>query len=111
MKTVKEKRTLAANGNELAERLLAITGNRVVAKYTVWSDDPEDRDRDELNFPDMADGCWISILGDNSMGTLVDIWNNDEGHLIVVGDFGDYGQDEFNVHTIQFLHLQKIVDV
>ncbi len=112
MRTITERRIIAANGNELAERLLAITGHRVEITIDIWSeDDPEDRDYCDLTFPDMEEACWFSILGDNSMGSLVDIKNNEDGHLIVTGDFGDYGRDEFNVHTSEHLHMQKIVDV
>ena len=111
METVTEERILAANGNALAARLLDITKYRSVTTYTVWSDDPTDRDIDGLVFPFMTEECWFSVLGDNSMGNLVDIWNNEEGDLIVTADFGDYGQSEINVHKHEFLHMQKIVGV
>ena len=111
MKTITEKRTLAANGNELAERLLLITGYRCEVNYCVWSDDPEDRDVEDLTFPDKHEDCWFSILGEDAMGSLVDIRNNEDGHLILTGHFGDEGLYEFNVHTSEHLHIQKIVDV
>lgn len=113
MKTITEKRTLAANGCELAERLLLITGYRAEVSFTIWGDEEpgDERHPEDLTFPDKHEDCWFSILGDNSMGSIVDIFNNEEGHLIVTAHFGDDGPIDFNLHTEEFLNIQKIVSV
>ena len=112
MRNIIEKRTLAANGCELAERLLLITGYRAEVEYCIWSDDdPTDRVVENLTFPDKLESCWFSVLGEDAMGSMVDIRNNEEGHLIVTAHFGDEGLQEFNLHTSKHLHIQKIVDV
>lgn len=110
MKTVVEERTLAAGDSPLAARLLLITGYKAKVVYTDWEDDSP-LEVDQLSFPDKHEECWFSILGDNAMGSVVDIWNNEEGQLIVEGDFGDAGRYEFNLSTIEHLHMQKIMPV
>jgi len=110
MKTVIQERTLSAGDSPLAERLLLITGYKAKVVYTDWEDDSP-LEVDQLTFPDKHEDCWFSILGDNSMGSMVDIWNNEEGQLIVKGDWGDDGQYEVNLSTAEHIHMQKIVSV
>jgi len=113
MRTVTEKRTLTAGDSPLAERLLLITGYQSITTYTEWNEEGEelDRDTDGLEFPDKHEDCWFSVLGDNSMGSIVDIWNNDEGQLIVEADYGDSGRSVFNLSTAEHLYIQKITTV
>jgi len=113
MKTITEKRTLAANGNELAERLLLITGYRAEVSYCIWGDEQpgDERNPEDLTFPDKHEDCWFSVMGDDAMGSIIDIRNSEKGHLIVTAHFGDDGPCDFNLHTEEFLNIYKIVNV
>ena len=113
MKTITEKRTLAANGSELAERLLLITGYRAEVTFDIWGDeDPEDELHPEnLTFPDKHESCWFGVMGDDAIGSIINIWNNEEGHLMVTAHYGDEGPVDFNLHTEEFLTIYKIENV
>jgi len=109
---ITRERILSANGNALAQRIIDITGTIVKATYCKWDDETlEEAQCEELEFPNSTEEVSLTVLGDNSLGGLVDIWNNMDGDLILRANFGDEGNINFNVHRSEFLSVFRTYKV
>ena len=89
---------LTAN-NDTAHKVLNIMGYKVTRTETIWAEDDADDEHDsvdyEFNFSGSPDT--IGYLGDDSIGSCVGLYNEENGTLVGIFNYGDEGDLEVDI--------------
>ena len=80
------------NNHPLVAKVLQCIGTRVIATIEDWGDGDISV---AYEFPDEVTD--IGVIGDDSIGAVVGAFMN-EGNLIVIANYGDDGDFEYNIN-------------
>lgn len=106
METTKTEIQLHAP-NDLANKVLNILGHKVVRCVEVYDDDDEEV---SYSFPHSGKAS-VGVVGDNSIGACVGLYNDAEGELVGIFCFGDDGTYEYVIRDKDHPDLADFVTI
>ena len=96
--------------NNTAKDVLAIMGSTVKMTYTVWDEDDIEI---EYEFEGRKGKTTIGLMGNNSIGACVGLFNDAEDNTKLIGvfNYGDDGNYEAVIDDQQRNNLVRISDI